>query len=121
MLVVSPAGAVIGMSSSHPVSLAAGESAVSYTFETEPLAPGIYTCDLVVCEYRGDVEKRHDFIRRAFSFRVEEDRQYFGRHWEARNWGQVKLAPLLPAQEGSDVWEEKGEGTGQEAQDGSRR
>ena len=94
MIVSTPAGAIVGMTFSPPVSLPEGDTDLVCGFETDLPAPGFYTCDLVLCEYEHSLEKRHDFIGRAVSFTVEESRRFFGRHWENRDWGYVRLSPL---------------------------
>lgn len=93
LIVSSPAGGVVGMTFSNPVELPKGRTTLRFEFPVAPLAPGVYGCDLAVVEFDDSVETRHDFISKAFSFLVEENVRYFGRHWEGRGWGYVKLAP----------------------------
>ena len=102
MIVSTPAGAIVGMTFSEPVVLPEGEADLICTFETDTLAPGFYTCDLAVCDYEDNHERRHDFVSRAVSFYVEENRRFFGRQWQSRHWGSVRLTPLTVSVSGTD-------------------
>ena len=103
MIVSTPAGAIIGMTFSRPISLPEGETNLLCGFGTDPLAAGFYVCDLVICEYEHNLEKRHDYIGRAVSFSVIENERFFGRSWKSRDWGSVRLTPLTISEEkGSD-------------------
>lgn len=91
IMAVLPSGHIVGMTYSDPVSLPEGSSEAEFGFDTAFLAADVYSLDIAVSSYEKDVEIRHDFISRALSFSVDESVRYFGKHWESRAWGNVKL------------------------------
>ncbi len=94
-LVVSNAeGVIVGMSFSGPFDLPAGESVMSCRFPTEPLAAGNYVCDIALFDFKNDLQTRHDFVRKAMAFLIEENHRYFGKNWTVKAWGSVRLPPL---------------------------
>ena len=103
LIVSTPGGMIVGMTFSNPFDLPEGRTAVRVQFGVAPITTGVYTCDVVVVEFRNNTETRHDFISKALSFRVEENLRYFGRHWTSRAWGNVKLAPATATKVGGNV------------------
>ena len=104
LVVSTPTGMIVGMTFSEPFDLPEGRTTLSVKYDVAPLTPGVYACDDdVVVEYRDNTETRHDFIRKAVSFLVEENIRYYGRHWKTSAWGNVKLVPVTASKVGGNV------------------
>ena len=94
-LVVSNAeGVIIGMSFSEPLDLPSGESVLDCSFPTGPLAAGGYACDIALFDFENDEQTRHDFVRKALVFQVDENIRYFGKKWTVRAWGSARLPQM---------------------------
>ncbi len=94
LVVSNEEGTIVGMSYSEPFGLGKGMNEVDCVFPTDPLAPGGYVCDLALFDYENGTQNRHDFVRKILAFRIDAAERHFGRKWQARAWGNVRLAPL---------------------------
>lgn len=94
MLVSSGPGEIVGMACSGSFALKEGNSRMTFSFPAAPLEAGSYVCDLVLFTYDGQVQVRHDFLRKILHFRIESRELHFGSEWELRNWGSVKLSGI---------------------------
>ena len=95
MIVSNSSGQIVGMSASPGFPLEKGENRMRFLFPAGPLAAGGYTCDLAVLSFDGNVQTRHDFLKRVISFSLEENRLYYGQAWTARNWGNTHLEQMI--------------------------
>ncbi|MBQ9249498.1 MAG: ABC transporter ATP-binding protein [Oscillospiraceae bacterium] len=94
-LVVSNAeGVIIGMTFSDAFDLPDGETVLDCRFPADPLAAGGYACDIALFDYENGEQTRHDFVRKALSFQIEETTRFWGKNWTIGAWGSVRLSPM---------------------------
>lgn len=94
VLVSNGLGNLVGMTYSDPFRVREGDSWLSFTLPVRPLAAGGYAADFVLLSFSGDAQIRHDFLKRVMSFSVEQSELYFGRKWELKHWGSVRLSRI---------------------------
>lgn len=91
LIVCNGPGEIVGMTFSDPVDICKGHTRAMFSLPPGCLAPGEYTCDIAVFEFRKDVEVKHDFLSKVLPFRISEQTTLFGRPWKVRTWGNVLL------------------------------
>ena len=84
-------GTVLGTTYSDPADLKLGRNALKYTFSTALLAPDHYYTDLILLEYNGGIQVRHDLVTKIMSFSVEEIEYIYNMGWRTRAWGHIIL------------------------------
>lgn len=87
-------GMVIGTSYSNLFSVNSGENNVNFIFDSSMLAPGDYIVDLILCEYDGKIQLRHDIVTQALEFRVVESEIYYNMKWIKNGWGNIKFKDI---------------------------
>ena len=83
------AGMTIGATYSKMFSLRKGENIIKYEFNTQNLAPNEYTADIILCEYDGEVQIRHDIVLHKMAFTIEETKERYNMKWNKNGWGTV--------------------------------
>ena len=83
------AGMTIGATYSKMFSLRQGENIIKYEFNTQNLAPNEYTADIILCEYDGEVQIRHDIVLHKMAFTIEETKERYNMKWNKNGWGTV--------------------------------
>lgn len=91
LIVCNGPGEIVGMTYSDPMDICKGSTRALFSMPSGCLAPGEYTCDIAVFEFRKDVEVKHDFLSKVLPFRISEQTTLFGRPWKIRTWGNVLL------------------------------
>ena len=94
LVVSNGEGVIMGMTFSEPFDLPPGECMLGCRFPTGPLAAGNYACDVALFDYENQEHTKHDFVKKAVTFRIEENIRYFGKKWTVGAWGSVRLSPM---------------------------
>ena len=95
LVVCNGPGEIVGMTFSEPMHLSRGMTKAAFSLPPGCLAPGEYACDIAVFEFRKDAEEKHDFLNKVLTFRISEQKTYFGRQWKIRTWGNVLLENIV--------------------------
>ena len=85
---------IVGMTYSAPFVAGKGDRWFQFSFPASPLAPGKYTGDIVMISYDGNVQGRHDFLRKVIRFQIRETDVFFGTPWTVQMWGSVRLSGI---------------------------
>lgn len=93
-VVFNSTGNTIGTAYSDLFNLKEGTNSLNYAFSTKNLAPGKYMIDLVLCQYKNDIQIRHDIVIQAMTFNIEESEIYYNMKWLSNGWGNVKFDNL---------------------------
>ena len=57
--------------------------------------PGKYIVDVILCEFDGKKQIRHDIVTQAFGFTIKESEIYYNMNWNQFGWGNIRLNDLL--------------------------
>lgn len=87
-------GRVIGTTYSREFSLKEKENIVEFEFSVRNLAPSEYIADIILCEYNGEIQIRHDIVLQQLSFAIEETEEIYNMKWNRNGWGTVVFAPI---------------------------
>lgn len=82
-------GTTVGATYSSLFNMDKGENLVNFTFDTDGLAPGKYLADVILCEFDGKMQIRHDIVTQAFAFSIQETSVLYNMEWNQRGWGNV--------------------------------
>lgn len=93
-VVFGKSGIVIGTGYSKLFKLVEGDNTLCFDFDTSYLSSGNYTADLILCEYNGDIQIRHDIVTRAMAFEIEETDIFYGMKWNQNGWGNIRFNDL---------------------------
>ena len=93
-VVFNQRGNVIGTAYSHLFVVAEGTSSVTFTFDSSLLAPGIYYADLILVQYDGEIQLRHDIVIQAIAIEIEETNIRYNLAWQKNGWGSVHFPDL---------------------------
>ena len=88
-------GAVVGTSYSKIHLIKSGENNIKYKFITDSVMPGKYIVDVILCEFDGKKQIRHDIVTQAFGFTIKESEIYYNMNWNQFGWGNIRLNDLL--------------------------
>ena len=102
LVVSNSAGEIVGMTYSDPMVLEEGVNELDCRFDTGMLSPGAWFFDIALFEFENEAQIRHDFVRRAVNFHIEENRRYFGQPWKRYSWGSVLFPPLTAGKADND-------------------
>lgn len=94
LVVSNSEGVIIGMTYSELFDLPVGKCILGFCFPTEPLAAGNYICDIALFDFENEKQTRHDFVKKALAFQIEENLRYFGKNWTVGAWGSVRLSEM---------------------------
>lgn len=87
-------GMTIGTCYSKMFSLKTGENKLECSFNATHLAPGKYSVDLILCQYKNDIQMRHDIAIGAMAFLINESKIYYNMKWNLNGWGNIKFEDL---------------------------
>ena len=90
-VVLDKRGTTVGTAYSEKFSLHSGIDSVSFEFDTTKLAPNDYRVDLILLEYNGETQKRHDLVTQAFGFSVDETEVLYNMEWNLYGWGSIRF------------------------------
>lgn len=93
-VVFDSCGNTIGTAYSDIYQLKQGINRISMCFPTKGLMPDKYFADLILCEYSKDMQTRHDIVRKAFGFEIDETKVFYNMKWNKFGWGNIKLLDL---------------------------
>lgn len=93
-VVFGKSGITIGMGYSKLFNLKNGNNVANFEFDTSYLSPGSYSVDLILCEYDGDIQIRHDIVTKAMAFEIEETDITYGMKWNQTGWGNIQFKEL---------------------------
>ena len=91
-------GRVIGTTYSDYLSLQTGSNQKTFQFSTDLLAPGKYHADIVICNYDGQIQNRHDCVAEAFYFEIAEKEVLYNIPWNYHGWGNIRFSMLAEVQ-----------------------
>ena len=81
-------GEPVGMTYSNKFSCNSGKNLVEFEFDTHSLSPDSYYTNLIICEFDGQGQIRHDVANKAFAFKVMETNILYNMKWY-RGWGNT--------------------------------
>lgn len=87
-------GTTIGTTYSAMFDLNIGKNEPWFEFDATLLAPGRYFVDLIIISYDGESQVRHDIVRRAFSFEINESDILYNMEWNKVGWGNIHFAEI---------------------------
>ena len=93
-VVFDSCGNTIGTAYSDTYKLRLGTNRISMSFPSKGLMPDKYFADLILCEYSEGVQTRHDIVRKAFGFEIDETTVFYNMKWNKFGWGNIKLLDL---------------------------
>lgn len=98
-IVFNSTGNTIGTAYSNLFDLKEGNNSIKFIFNTKNLTPGKYMVDIVLVQYKNNVQIRHDIVVRAMSFNIEESEIYYNMKWLSNGWGNIKFDELKASEE----------------------
>ena len=57
--------------------------------------PGKYIVDMILCEFDGEKQIRHDIVTQAFAFTIIESKIFYNMKWNQLGWGNIKLKDIV--------------------------
>lgn len=94
-VVFNQRGVAIGTSYSNLHLINASENHIKYKFQTDTIMPGKYIVDIILCEFDGKKQIRHDIVTQAFGFTIKESEIYYNMNWNQFGWGNIKLNDII--------------------------
>ena len=94
-VVFNQRGVAIGTSYSNLHLINASENHIKYKFQTDTIMPGKYIVDIILCEFDGKKQIRHDIVTQAFGFKIKESEIYYNMNWNQFGWGNIKLNDII--------------------------
>ncbi len=85
----------IGMAYSTLFRLKEGDNKIDFKFDVKNVMNGRYIVDLILCEFKDDIQIRHDLVTRAFSFSVEGSQAFYNMNWNTNGWGHIKFNDII--------------------------
>lgn len=93
-VIFNQTGVAIGMAYSKLYTLKPGRNRICFSFATDNLSPGKYSADLILCEYNGKEQIRHDIVVQAFGFLIIENEIRFNMKWNQFGWGNIEFKDI---------------------------
>lgn len=90
----SQRGSVVGTAYSKPFTMVQGDNLMSYSFDTTQLAPGAYFADLILIDFNGKIQLRHDIACKAISVEIMEDEIRYNMKWNSNGWGMIQFQDI---------------------------
>ena len=90
----SQRGSVVGASYSKPFTLTEGDNLISFSFDTACLASGSYYADLILIDFDGEIQNRHDIAGKAIGVEIVEDTIRYNMKWNANGWGMIQFPDI---------------------------
>lgn len=88
-------GVAVGTSYSKLHLIQVGENFIKYNFNTDMVMPGKYIVDMILCEFDGEKQIRHDIVTQAFAFTIIESKIFYNMKWNQLGWGNIKLKDIV--------------------------
>lgn len=88
-------GTAIGTAYSKLHLIKTGENSIRYKFLTNSVMSGKYMVDMILCEFDGEKQIRHDIVTQAFGFVIKEREIYYNMKWNQSGWGNIKLSDII--------------------------
>lgn len=88
-------GVPIGTAYSKLHTIKSPKNQIKYKFSTDKIMPGKYTVDLILCEFDGKKQIRHDIVTQAFGFTIKENEIYYNMNWNQYGWGNIKFNDII--------------------------
>ncbi len=95
MVVLNDIENPIGMVYSNEFKLGKRKSVKNIIFKTQVLSPGKYKANLIICEYTGNQQIRHDVATPAFTFEIQEKKHLLNMKWDQRSWGNINFEDMI--------------------------
>ena len=96
---LTTSGVAIGTAYTKNFRLEKGSNLVKFEFETNCLTPGMYLVDLILVEYNGEIQIRHDIVNKAFAITIDETDILYNMKWDSHGWGNINLSPISIVEE----------------------
>ena len=81
----------IGTAYSDLFDLKEGENIIKFSLDLSEVCSGEYFASIALADYNGNIQTRHDILRKVVGFSVVKDDNVYGIKWNSYGWGSVKL------------------------------